>query len=897
MRCRSSLVVCALVLLAGPAAAQVVQPAAPEKYDVRLRYKIRTDRDERIRQYRAMTAFLDKLGFVQAPKEDADLEIFDPSAETKVGTIGGENAAKLLDDSRIQSVLLIPADTKLPEEGDKLIPVQLVLGRGFGRNEQRLFSEQTVERLGLFGFRENVGYDSHGFTRIVGQIPAKNLEILLKDLRFQPTGWFAPITPFDQLPVPFRNALPVRLIEVLKDPADLPMIPPAPAQPASPALAGRLSQGLLAILGDEAKKAAPLRVEMILDEEPRTGLRDLIFRVRSTIDGATLEGVVGVTATVQLAKASDAEKLFLLPGVRSLRLPPSGNEVAVALPEDAKATAVSDLLASSRVAKLHGIGYRGEGTRVAILATDFVGAKDLIGKGLPATTRIIDLTAELSLTLQPKPEPKEGGTAGTTAARVVAAAAPGTLITLIRIEPAAFHQLLTVAKAVAGDVGYSVAMQARSIENIKRLDTLNLRRGRVVEEYRQAFSDLGDEPKAKDRRDAAKAAMDALLLDETTFKAEVLRFDALKQAVDTLGRVNVVVNTLVWEAGYPQDGLSELSRFLSENFVAKPGRTGIRVSKDAPVPVWVQAGSDAVGSIWAGPYVDPDGNGVLDFAPEGAKLPAKRWTNELNFLTFAPADGKEPGPLPADYRVKVTIQWREPHDPEAVPPSEPIYPFQLRLLRQLDPEGKVVASDRFYEVARSTANATVLQQSASSAIYEQSVEVTVPAGSYALRVEARPQQAYLLARQMTSEINPRIVVAPADAASAALGTVRFDPFAPRAIGVGIPGDSDMALTIGSGKPPAFAVPLSNTGAGPGVLLKTKPDLLTSGEIRVDGVAAGGTGIAAAYVGGSTACLLQSGVRGTDLIRYIGRYPGEPFVLPTEWLDHIRPQSRYGSERR
>ena len=61
-------------------AAQPIRPAAPETYDVQFRYRIHADRDERIRQFRAMTDFLKTLDFKKDEKPDDDLDIFDPTA-------------------------------------------------------------------------------------------------------------------------------------------------------------------------------------------------------------------------------------------------------------------------------------------------------------------------------------------------------------------------------------------------------------------------------------------------------------------------------------------------------------------------------------------------------------------------------------------------------------------------------------------------------------------------------------------------------------------------------------------------------------------------------------------------------------------------------------------------
>ena len=43
-------------------------------------------------------------------------------------------------------------------------------------------------------------------------------------------------------------------------------------------------------------------------------------------------------------------------------------------------------------------------------------------------------------------------------------------------------------------------------------------------------------------------------------------------------------------------------------------------------------------------------------------------------------------PLLAGYKLRVTVQWREPHDPDGVVPLDSAFPLKLRLLKQLDPE-------------------------------------------------------------------------------------------------------------------------------------------------------------------------------------------------------------------
>ena len=127
----------------------------------------------------------------------------------------------------------------------------------------------------MLGFREAPAYDHHGysgrpFTRISGTIPQGRLETLLKDLRGQPAGWFAPrIAPSD-LPAPLRNLSPILIVEVMSDNepiADI-MVP----APRVPDFLEKITPELWTLL--ESKKDEPIRVELLfagtLSAEDRT---------------------------------------------------------------------------------------------------------------------------------------------------------------------------------------------------------------------------------------------------------------------------------------------------------------------------------------------------------------------------------------------------------------------------------------------------------------------------------------------------------------------------------------------------------------------------------------------------------------------------------------------------
>jgi len=865
-------------LLATAGSAQVAYPDRPETFDVRVRYRIRADRDERIRQYRALQGHLKGLGFAEAAREDGDLDVFDPAAEDLRGTLPSGNLPRLFENPAVVTAVAVPAGLALPDDGKAPVGVRVRLAAGFGRDEQRDLHAQVVRHLGLLGFREAVGYDHGNFTLVRGSLPGANALALTKDLRTLPAGWFLPAVPTDSQPSPLRTTLPIRTVEVL---AALPAAAEVAPAPAGPAPSPKLTPDTRAVLADAAGRGKPQRFDLVLDVEPGDGWPALRDRLRTAAEGVSVEGLVGLVATVRVGRTEDIARLADVPEVRAIRLPSVGRETGGPAGDAAGLPTPADLLGQSRVERLHTLGYRGAGQHVVVVAADFAGAPAAVGKALPAATTLIDLTAELAPDLVAAPVAAGTG-GGTLAAQVAHAAAPAARLTLVRIDPAAFHQLYGVARVVAGDAAAGEALQTRAFELTRRTGELAARRAAVAEEYRKAFADLGDEDRPAARRAAAAKALDALTADEQVFRGALDRFTRLQGQLDGLRGASVVVNTLVWDTGHPQDGQSGLSRFLDARYTSAPRQSAVRALQGPPNPVWVQAAGGHPGRAWAGPFLDADGNGVLEFAPDSAAVPKGRWTRELNFLDFTPPGGAAAETLPAGLALRVTLQWREPQDPGRFLPREPAFPFTLRLLRQLDPAGKASATDDFDEVARSACAPVVLSRTAAAVAFEQTLEVTLPAaGVYALRVEAGDGDP---AARRRVEVSPRVVVERIGP-DAAAGSPGFRTFPAGRSGVGIPGDSLAALTVGT------ADRRTQQGTGPGVTLGDKPDLVSAGRVRVGAASLTGSMASAAFVGGSAATLASAGVRGTDLIRHLGLTPGGEFVLPDEWLRTLAPSRR------
>jgi hypothetical protein len=837
-----------MVLTAVPALAQVKHPAPPAKYRVDIRYKIATELNQRVRDFKALTESLQKLGFVAEARDDADLDQFDPTAERLAGTIPSANAAKLLEIASVKTSILRDSEAAPADDPKKPVQVRIRIASGLSPSEQRVFHEQVVAQLGRLGFQEFTGYVHANYSLVRGALPSGKVADLLRDLRDLPSGWFFSEIPRDQLNLPLRDLLPIRQVEVLKD-VNLGAVVAPPAALAPAIASPKYSLDLNAYLSDAANAVKPMRVELILNEDLPEGARVFRELLRLRVPKTAIEGVFGPFAVVRVANAGDLLRIAEIPSVQTVRLP----RLASVQPVGAAGDADSAIKAAN-LSALHAQGYRGAGSRVVVLATEFSGPR-------LAGAKYLDLTAELSPTIEPAPAGPNGS--GTETAAAIRAAAPGAELTLVRLDPIAVHQLITIAKAALGDANSSVAIVTRGDELLAEAERLNIRRDLVQEEYRKAFGDLGDDEKPRKRREDATAAFKALEADERIFKAKSDRLAKLRQDLADLKGAAVIVNTLVWEDGYAHDGLSEVSRLLEARLTPIPTRAGLRERKMSVAPVWVQAGSTSSGSVWSGAFVDGDGNHALEF---GTEKPGNL-SRELNFLASLDANGQPNPMLAAGTKIRISIQWREPRDPDTELGGQATFPFTLMLLRQLDPTGSVAANDDFAVVARSTGNPTRIQRSFTAAVFEQTLEIAIPAnGHYALRVEGKLESHTLAAtNRSTFELHPRIYATYVD--RAAKERLIFASNAPAESGVGIPGDARAAVTVG--------IAGSLRGTGPGILLGRKPD------VHVPGLKSAAT--ATGVVAGALACVVEAGVHSSVARRFLNPRLTEPLVIPDEWI--------------
>lgn len=901
LRTAGLLTLLVLVVLPAPAIAQVKYPPLPESVDVQIRYRIPSTREERVREFRILEANLKRLGFVRKRQPDDQHDILDPAAERFEGVIPSKNVLATLDDPRVRVIQFRRTDFKAPEDPDQLTPLRIRIRSGYLPAEQQRLHEQVVAQLARLGFREAIGYDHDGYRLVRGDLPFKHLFRLLKDLRSEPSGWFVTDTPLAELPAPLRDASPIRWVEVLPDAAVASFnVPPLPANRV------KFTPEVRAILDDMAQAGKPLRAEVVMDrrldgaelESLRLRLQTVYTRIlpNSTVQQqegsiATLDGMVGNVLTIFFPRAQDLEAFAAERGVVFIRLPRPAVETVAPVPGGKPATP-ADTLAATRVDALQSLGYKGAGTKVVVVAAEFPGLSNWLGarflnKGFKTPVAYIDLTAELSKDLLPSPLPANAFTGGTLAARAVHLAAPHASLVLVRVDPAAFFQMHSVGRFARGDKGFTEAMQSRIAELSLLSEELKRRNAVVSEEYRQAFQNLSDEDGPRLRRERARAAFDRLFAEEQNLAATVSRATALQAALRAFSGCDVVVNTLVWEHGFPHDGLSDVSQMIDTSF-ASEALTGPRTRSATRLgtitrPLWVQAASPSVGSVWGGPFIDVNGNGLMEFAPPDATVPANEWNRELNFLASRAGDGAVTPTLSAGARVRLTVQWRETHDPTSYGGQNATFPLTLRVFQQLDPEGKVRASDELREVARSVGGPYPLRSEPTYGVYEQILEFTVPEnGRYAIVVEGRPTfDPRLPALRRQLQIQPRLF-------AEFLGPPTpnrpvFSSYAPRNVGVGIPGDAKAAITVAGTTRPLDTTTTGLTGGGPGIELLRKPDLLADGTIALGGGNAGGSGVAAGFAGGVMAALIGSGAPASDIICATGLSRGGPVVVPEGWL--------------
>ena len=924
----------------GVATAQIITPKPPAKYDAQIRYRILADRNERVLQFETMTKYFASLGFEETPNDDNDLAAFDLQAEMLTGVIPSGRVREILRDIRVQTLYLAPAGFKNPEDAKQRVRVELHLN---DNRDQLLLFRQVKIALANLGFESDIGYDPKRFTRVVGTIPAGNLPKLVRDLRSQPSGWVLP-DPTDELLMklpdgtetphltrPFGDQIPIRLVEVIGVAEPVPAIVKLPAIPADQQFQEKLTSDLRRRLVEEGVKEAPLRVEFVLAHEPSEV--DVEWRTPLLQAGVSIEGRIGSVVTVTLPTGAKAMELAAHDQVVSVRLPrparvvltdvqaepkkeqpkkdepkkdlsragfgSAGALVYQASGEDLqlpKASPDDDAVKNTGLNRLHELNRRGQGVRVVILDTDFAGWEQRFPKtakpGTAGRVTFIDLTAERQRDLSPDEMPGEFGS-GTNAALAVRLAAPLADLTLVRIPVDAPYQLINVGRYVRGDLFRSEGLITRRNELATDFDDYQNRRKRANEEYRAAFTSFDEDPKAEKRRVDAQKALEKLDQEEKGLHTRLDRINLLETQAADLKGAQVVVNLLSWNTGFALDAASPMSRFLDDWLApSRPVMKTRRLGRPNPpqLPLWFQPSGDQRGQTWTGLFRDPDNNGAMDFADVNEPLLPGRWSRELNFLGYEKGDS-DLADLPAGAKIRVSVQWREPHDPDLSEADyrSPITPLKLQLVRQRDPKGEKYSSDEVDLIVESEGLPERLQIDPNFGIYEHSLEVTLPAGGrYALRIEGaqpkslRPASVPTLdAQQIRWELRPRIFVESADGK----GRLKLLDYRSADGGVPVPADARSVITVGAAGPDGKPRLNGSAGSGPLSPLAEKPNVLSPDYLPKWGEEAEirGSLPATAFAGGFSASLLSAGVQANQFPAVLAPAPRAVLGIPEAWL--------------
>jgi hypothetical protein len=933
---RQSVRLCSIVLLFGfitlPASAQgrPKQPRPPDKYRVVLRYDIPAPRDPHVAQYDAMIEHLQKLDFEFDPPLDKrpETDREDRSKNRMKGIIAPAKALRLLDNLSIASVLLIPDDLKLDDAApDQPAYVRIELVSGLATDRQRELYEQVRAMLTLQGFREATGYDHRGYTskpfsRLVGTVPYGKLDNLLKDLRTQPGGWLAPVMPPGDVPAPLREVSPLRIIELLREREPLKVF--AEPEPRTPDYLEKISPELWELV--KQAEPPPGRIRIQVGFVQALGDQDTSWRqgLAESVPGFFIEGHLGQFAT-GIIPVGKIKTLAALPSVSLIRLPRLARVDAD--PGLKMGGDNAKVLAESGVAALHRRGGKGKNVRLGIIDNDFRGWHELVKAGkLPAKTTLVDLTAERDPNLVPAPypgEPEQSGH-GTLCAQAAALAAPEAEIVLIRTDVVDPYQLREVLRYIQGG-NYSPTIEVRRDDLLIARAKLGIQREILAKERERVLNNFEDETELRQRYDFLGPAFGWIYSDKQWHQDRVVYFARLEEelaqkqqlfdrflrTVDSLRGIQIVASPLVWSDGFPLGALSPLSRWFELNPLGRP--------------LWFQAAGNKRGQAWMGDFRSVAGQPALDYAPDQA--PAKgRWTNELNFLAWQPHRAERQVDLPEKTQLRLTLQWRESHDPEYFLRlgeedfyRKPLATLKLVLLRQRDPEAKEVPADLFEVVAQSAGRPQRLEHTPAGSIYEIALDVTLEkAGRYALRVERQPDALWIVGidprRKQPAlakleglnpigirplgapvlpalapdwELKPRLFIETIDEVVRPRGRVVFADFATDAGTIGMPADSRGVISVGAAALDGKPRPDSVSGALPYVDLSQRPTVLAYDALALEGGTAFGTSVANAFAAGTAAALLSSGMSREQVQAWFARQDGKILRIPDTAAARLR----------
>lgn len=903
-----------LFVAALSAGAQPPQPPAPANYSVRLRYHIPATRNLHVVIYDSLIEHLKKIDFDFDPplEEHPDTDREDPTKNMLAGKIASGRMLDLLKHDSVASIQVVPEGYKLPEDVEKPARLRLELSGGLDVERQRAFRDQVRLILNEFGFREATAYDSRGYTgrpltRLVGTFPVNNLDYLLKDIRRLPGGWLGPqILPAD-LPLPLRNFNPIRIVEVLPD--DQALVEPLPPEPREGVAEEKISSELWKKLADKDAKD-PIRVQAVFAGSPTP--EDMRLLLANAAPGFIPEGHLG-NITTGMAPPSQVKAIAAVPRVSVVRMPHAPLveiDPSIKLPLD-----VAKVLAWTGVEKLHAQKHRGQGVRVVVLDRSFRGWKKLVDEQkLPASTRLLDLTAELTYEAVPYPDEGEGLGHGAIQALAVAQAAPAAELVLVRIDATDPHVIEDVARYLrGGELSLALTQRARDMQADRAI--LLVKRGILQKERQIVLDNFKDESDLINDFYFLGAPFGWVFSDREYHRQKMATHERLERllserearVVNLFAKVRelkgfaVVVNPFGWNEGYAAGAASPLAAALDRH--------------SAKGPLWFQPAGDQRRQAWHGLWRDDDRNGILEFVEPSAAMPKGRWSRELNFLSWQPWDGTAASDLPEKAKLRIALQWREAHDSDYyLRPGEPdlylrpLADLRVTLVRQRDPETKALPADAFDVIARTTGLPQRIGHDLNGSVYEQVVEVDLEKpGHYAVQIERPLPQRWVLTKEdesrrrrfelieglttsgtrpagapalpemdSTWELRPRLLVEAADEATRRKGRIVLDDWWSENGALGMPAGAQSVISVGAVGLDGRPRETSNQGPPAYLDLAKKPSIYMFDAVGVGRGPAYGTTLANAFAAGQAAAMMSSGMSAEQIRESIRLQQGQIF---------------------
>lgn len=762
-------------VLAGGMTVSATQPEKPQaeaaaNYTVRARYRIQAGRTQRYRQFQALMKRLVSAGFVKEKGWEGE-ELY---GDTINGTLPPKNKDILLQDEAIRAALMVPPGYTPPAAAQNTALVRLYLSNDFGGTRQRELADRARAKLKLLGFVEAAAYQHHEHRLLIGRLPIDKLA----DLTFEQMETEIPLGLGQENLKPFRTSL-IRLAEVISEPADYTPLGASLTDPTVPAdkpylekISPDLRRELAKIAEDQ--RSGLVRVELVLRTTPppeNVSWKIPLINPPLYMDvegrlGPVVTGRISYGNLEQLARASD---------VSSIRLPHSASPILRT--KNSGAMSVQDFrfvplqgTDAPRVGQkvlLSGMGA----TKSAVIGTDFRGFMGLKGKGLPTNTVLLDLTAELTPELLPTPLPADGAPLGesTQIAMEYVKTYPTSELLLVRIDGTSPGQLAELARVLNGSVWKTDALDMRAME-LNR-DQVHLRNDQFQLQVQRRilqsnFSREGDAREPWLKYEADRKKVDSAM---KSLGDRMTRYNQFLRQFRQLQGVRNVLLTVFWADGYPNlPNQLPILRYLDQSLLQTAN--------------WLQAIPSRTNQVWSGLFRDTNHDGVMEFVE-----PTSKARPDLNFLAWRTAEGRQESNLPQGTMVETMLQWQEAHDPRLYdtpddPYRQPIAPLQVVILRQRDPDGKVVPSDVFEEVARTTAWPDRLENAPRWAHYQHTLRFRVERpGRYAVRIEGQaptttlPQGTAQLVTER-SELRPKLVVDVANPESRQKGRVELDSF-------------------------------------------------------------------------------------------------------------------------